>query len=421
MTAEIRTKAGLGNPPDMYRQQANESINRVIKRDLERCITISECVDHIKSLVEQQQQEVILSMIGRGEYEIKPEYKMDPATGAVLTYNEIDFYRKTEAQRSHCIDKFNRVELKPRSSLSAPNFIPSLSKCSSTSAQIGENSSLKKKNSLLDAKYTNIINIPMHVLEPMFRKAERLIQESCAISLKPATGIQYDVKSYSRPNLPHTVQVKGSNILCDNMCESYRGFNMCSHTIAISVHIGKLDEYIIFYKSNFTTKNNLSNMSNVGMPMSRGKKLTKSTSKRKYGPKVPPKSKKPLLELVSTLPSPADMSTPNSENHQATTSNITEMSGTPVLSKAIKSPRQLISPISKDILDGIYRNLIIIEQPSVPIGRTMNPLPPLPEPQDQPYELLRRRGNISVCNGCRDKFDKSANDFILGRNEFERP
>ena len=36
MTAEVRMEAGLGNPPELYRQQANESINNMIKRELSK-------------------------------------------------------------------------------------------------------------------------------------------------------------------------------------------------------------------------------------------------------------------------------------------------------------------------------------------------------------------------------------------------
>ena len=66
------------------------------------------------------------------------------------------------------------------------------------------------------------------------------------------------------------------------------------------------------------------------------------------------------------------------------------------------------------------KGLDIPAQPVVQIGRTLGVLPPQPEPQLQPYELLRRRGNISKCNGCGVNFNKHDSQlFVLGRTEFE--
>ena len=43
MNAEIISRAGLGNPQEIYRQQRN--INNVVKRDLKRPPSLFECVN----------------------------------------------------------------------------------------------------------------------------------------------------------------------------------------------------------------------------------------------------------------------------------------------------------------------------------------------------------------------------------------
>ena len=74
----------------------------------------------------------------------------------------------------------------------------------------------------------------------------------------------------------------------------------------------------------------------------------------------------------------------------------------------------------KHVLATINKGLTILEQPVVPVGRSLGVIPPQPEPQEQPYELLTRRGNISKCNGCGNNFDKCDTElFILGRTEFD--
>ena len=74
MTAEIREMAGLGYPPGMYNQNANEYANSVIKRDLDvRKISIKEVTLHLQQLIQRQYEEVKLAMIGRGEWEVRNE------------------------------------------------------------------------------------------------------------------------------------------------------------------------------------------------------------------------------------------------------------------------------------------------------------------------------------------------------------
>ena len=64
--------------------------------------------------------------------------------------------------------------------------------------------------------------------------------------------------------------------------------------------------------------------------------------------------------------------------------------------------------------------LLSHSQPVVHVGQTLGIMPPPVEPQDQPYELMQRRGHISRCNGCRVKFNKNDPElFVLGRSEFE--
>ena len=76
MTADIRMKAGLGYPPELYRQQGNESVNNMIKREMSKKMSIVQFLNHLRYLVDQQQQEVEMAIFGRSNcYSIKPEYK----------------------------------------------------------------------------------------------------------------------------------------------------------------------------------------------------------------------------------------------------------------------------------------------------------------------------------------------------------
>ena len=53
----------------------------------------------------------------------------------------------------------------------------------------------------------------------------------------------------------------------------------------------------------------------------------------------------------------------------------------------------------------------------LPISVSFPPMPPMPEPQMQPYNLLVRFGNVSKCHGCGLSFDKKNKLYVFGRKE----
>ena len=52
-------------------------------------------------------------------------------------------------------------------------------------------------------------------------------------------------------------------------------------------------------------------------------------------------------------------------------------------------------------------------QENVPLNQSLPAKPFMPEPQNDPYWLLKRTGNISKCHGCRSDLD----NYVLGRIE----
>ena len=68
ISADIRAMAGLGFPPSPYTQNANECINSVIKRGKEtKRLTLKSVVQLLRSVVRDQENQTVLSMIGNGE------------------------------------------------------------------------------------------------------------------------------------------------------------------------------------------------------------------------------------------------------------------------------------------------------------------------------------------------------------------
>ena len=80
MSANIRSKCGLGYPPSPYTQNANECINSVIKSDIRhekglKSIDPYECVAMLEKVVMRQETELKLAVIGKGAWHLKEEYR----------------------------------------------------------------------------------------------------------------------------------------------------------------------------------------------------------------------------------------------------------------------------------------------------------------------------------------------------------
>ena len=68
MSAEIRSMAGLGFPPKPYTQNGNECINSIIKRGKDtRKLTLKEVVQLLRCVTRSQEEQISLSLMGRGE------------------------------------------------------------------------------------------------------------------------------------------------------------------------------------------------------------------------------------------------------------------------------------------------------------------------------------------------------------------
>lgn len=93
MTTDLRTMCGLGYPPSMYNQNANECGNSVIKRDnkLEK-LSVQDCLTHLQNIVQGQYNGTRLNSVS----EPNREYQV----------NEEKFYQKTKQQKIRHESKF---------------------------------------------------------------------------------------------------------------------------------------------------------------------------------------------------------------------------------------------------------------------------------------------------------------------------
>ena len=97
MSASLRSRCGLGCPPNPYTQNANECVNSVIKSDIRhekglKSINPYECVAMLEKVVMRQETELKLAVIGKGSWHLKEEYQH-------LSVPEDEYWNKTNKQR----------------------------------------------------------------------------------------------------------------------------------------------------------------------------------------------------------------------------------------------------------------------------------------------------------------------------------
>ena len=296
--ADIRSICGLGCPPRLYTQNANECMNRVIKQTKstqygKKSLTLLEYVEKIKSEVNRQHEEQFLAVISRGEYRLKKEFQF-------LSVNETDFYRMTPKQKA---------ELKTR-------FFKAITSgtCEYVNTAVRNVDSHVDSNLSVTAAQSQIIDVPFPILQPMFQKASRTVENKNNIWKVPPVKdgnpaiVTFMVVSQSKTR-PHTVSVhtKTSKVECDSSCINFTGYRICSHCIAAAEMAKCLQGYHLSWFRKQRKKTNLTAAVNINMPAGAGKKTSRATQRRKGSSNT--ESNKSLMPVVSRLTGGKESST----------------------------------------------------------------------------------------------------------------
>ena len=76
MLKSVRRNAGLGDPPTLFTTNASESVNSLLKNRMDyKKNELSEFLDKLKSLIDNQEKEMEKAIIGRGKYELCEQFK----------------------------------------------------------------------------------------------------------------------------------------------------------------------------------------------------------------------------------------------------------------------------------------------------------------------------------------------------------
>ena len=324
-----------------------------------------------------QFREVEMAIIGRGKYDIRAQYQS-------WKIAESKWFTMSTQQREQHLKKFSNA---------AVDDICSDSSSISPPLVFGSDVSMASSLSVTVDQFSHLVRAPRTCLEGIWRKATELIKTDGAIVAAP--GVQHaKLVLSSRGNKPHLVTIKRGGVFsCDNDCPNWKAMGICSHSVAAAEVSKKLPEFVEWYTKSKRTPN-LSKFAEVTMPKGRGNKGSVSSTKRKAPVPVNDTIENPYLSASSpALDSnvPLQGYSQNPYPVQPTWPHGSATRQYPQPSSAWPQPSTVFSPSQQS---AGYR----INTPSTSSSWSSPP---------SSFVLCKIAGNVSVCTGCRNKYQKN--------------
>ena len=236
----LRRDVGLGY--DFFYNNANESVNEVIKKEAERKKKgWIDCIEVIRSITDRQERNVQRAIVDQGPYKLKEEYR----------HLQIDADKWCEAddiERERLIKRFKRATLKARDvvevsskrgvtsdQLESPN---ARDNADDESDDVMPTSGISFTASKLpDGTYQNVWNQAISLARA---KSENIVQ-------LPGNTDGRVVRSKNNPQKPHIVTFLQSGKGHCSDCPVQKERSICQHTIAAAEDIGILEKHLEFF------------------------------------------------------------------------------------------------------------------------------------------------------------------------------
>lgn len=244
MIVSVRTRAGLGSPPEHFTTNSNESLNNLLKRKVD--FKRSEWPQFnriLQGAVKEQQDEFEKAIFGMGEYELVDEFKY-------LEVPHDKWIQMNVEQRKQKIQKACSAKVQDSTGVllalsSTENAESSSHKCLSVSID--------------DAK---IGHVSQERIKGMWDKAEQLLNtEGFILPAAGAANTARQVASLTgqksgKFEIPHNVcahkHPEGMEVKCD--CPVYQSApNICQHALAAAEDLHILSDYLLWVRK--TKKN----------------------------------------------------------------------------------------------------------------------------------------------------------------------
>jgi hypothetical protein len=351
-------------------------------------------VERVRKVVERQQNEQFLAVIGRGEVGDR-------------------YFQMNDKQKQETRKKFFNCSLSENG-----NKGSELKACN-----VNEYSANNIANLSITPEKSEIISVPFMILKEMFDDASNLIQSHSSIvkapimpntTTTPNTEINEELwfaASKNCPNKPHSlcVAAKTAKVTCDSSCVAWARYRICSHTLAVSEKRGSLRQYLQWFRKNRKT-GSITNMADVGMPKSSGQKK-KATQKRKGRANIP------TAEVQTSLPAQTRWSFPSNELqspvHVPSSGNCSANTTSNIANSSVTSINNYQPALSTQTSAGqhglpvyplpCFRPPQIPQIPTFTLFDAYSPTSTKPDPHPGSFEVTLIHlcdPRVSTCHGC---------------------
>ena len=403
MLKEKRESAGLGSPPEPFYTNDVESKNKVLKHQTHyKAQQLPSFVQSMKSMYEDQKQEIDKAVVGLGEYQLCSSYRS-------LGVSTKEWFKKNEKQRTRILDRFGSAKLE--------------SYCPQAEDDVSQRAASPGQDSPSTSNPLRCTRLPSSTQYSMWAKVQSYLEDESSYTKSPGSRDYSSilVKSTSSER-PHFVsKTKTSVYKCDKDCLMFKSTNgICSHSLLGATLNGEVDAFVSNYAKS-KVPINYANLGQHGLPTG-GKK---PSSKRKA-------SSKKSTSAVKTILAAADhiARTKRAKTTEPSTQQSEEP--TPVCSPALVGENPSTS------VYGIMANHSTISN-MVHVSTSLPPpllhLPPSPSPASvahessvgQPFQLVFLNARISRCQGCRGQIEQKLSspwDIVLQHKEhvlFQNP
>ncbi len=434
---KARRQAGCVDPTSFFTTNSSESLNHVIKQEVEwKESQLPQLIESLKSITNDQNSEVEKAVVGRGEWHFTPQYK------SLVVTESCWFSRMSDAAKKLHMNKV--LSLNPFNAHSVKNATTS---CSTPHAQATRSltspmeNGTKPTNSILSVpvEECGVTRVAESTLQNMWTKAERLVKSDGHVIKVPwSDDVKARLVKSSTSTQPHLVTRDPKNrelFCCDKNCPMFKGFSICSHVIATAHVNGNLRSFLD--SVNGVCGPNLTAIANHGMPSGTGRKggVAKRKRNRKL-PAVETRSVRPCLN--GSQPATETMARPSSYGTGSYTYPSVSSPATLSRSPPFSCPSGLQSAFAP-FLSGttasassqgqvvVGTNVVNLAVPTcVPLGHSAPPpvftnagYPKVQNTTKKPFILKFKTNQIKVCQSCRKNYD-GPNDtlgLLLARAE----
>jgi len=252
MIAPIRESAGLGNPPQHFTTNSNESMNKALHYE-ER--NWDKFCDEMLALVKIRYQETEKSVLRTGKYRFQSQF----------TYLEVPFSKWNNMSVKQREKHMKRVM---RATMHSSHMEDIINKCDD------QNVDGYSDAHHLDA-LPNPPNIPHETWNRAVAKANAIAVDLSSMSTVPGgNGQSKFVAWFRNPDSPIKVQAgkyAGPYTCSKTKCPMFAGYKICAHVLAVAKHNGDTETLIEKYCRS-AKEPNLTDVAMMGMPKNAGKK-----------------------------------------------------------------------------------------------------------------------------------------------------